>query len=996
MLYRNNYFKPTLRNQSPFGKFSGFTLNRTLVLVLISSQLLGCGLFGRSGPAGDDEDRFDSQGYVLNRAKSSGRSVAQTIKKLPQLKLPSVVASKPTREEIMAAYNGVYGMLATAKQNNAVGKRLADLHMEVGQDLDVEGVQATAGGSHYSPAVAIYEKLLLEADETQGIDEVLYQLARAHDLEGQTKHTKKYLNRLIAEYPQSSFIAEAHFRRAELYFSQDDYRAAAGDYQYVVQLGEQSPYFQNASYMLGWSEFKRSRFEEGLQQFFAVLDNILTDQQGNAVNVETLDSINTELLEDSFRVVTLALSYLDGAQTLADQMRKRGKPGWQYLAYQRLANDYFQKERYLDNVATWQTFIEHNSLDQRAPAAHIGMIKTLIDAGFPSDVVPKKKEFITRYGIYSNFWSHHPASIRQSYIDTLHAYLGELAKLAHAQAQGYLLAQEKLKRSLRDKDPQQQRTQLFAEAANWYEEMIVTFPEDPRTAEFLFLLGESYTESGEGAKAVAAYQRVVREFPDYQQANEAGYAAILGLSELIASAPQQELELWQRLKIDAQIEFALLFSGDERAPAVQIDAADTLFTLKHTVEAIDLAENMLAEWPDEQLALRQTALRIIGHGKFELQEYEVAESAYAQLLDMQLEADEYVAIKERLLATVYKQGELAEAAADTALAVHHWLRLAQIDPAAELTIQGHFDAIGILEGAGELQRAADLLAQFRTAFPAHELAADVDIRLANLYERSENWSMAAAEFAGLAKSAADVDTRRRSLYRAAELYLQLDNSALAIEHFRDYAHTYEQPWNIRLEAMHNMDLLYQKTSEADKRRFWLNKKIQLHRTLGKEASPRATYLAAEAQLVFAIDARDQFRKLALTHPLKRSLRKKQSALKKSVKAFESVAEYEVADFSSAATFEIADLYAQLSKSIYASDRPKNLNALELDQYEILLEEQAFPFEEQAITLHEINMRRAWSGSYDEWVAGSFKELARLMPGRFNKQEVEANYALSIH
>jgi hypothetical protein len=102
------------------------------------------------------------------------------------------------------------------------------------------------------------------------------------------------------------------------------------------------------------------------------------------------------------------------------------------------------------------------------------------------------------------------------------------------------------------------------------------------------------------------------------------------------------------------------------------------------------------------------------------------------------------------------------------------------------------------------------------------------------------------------------------------------------------------------------------------------------------------------------------------------------------------------EFTTASTYEIADLYSALSKSIMSSDRPQDLSALEMEQYDILLEEQAFPFEEQAIDLHQINLRRAWSGTYDDWVRKSFAELMRLMPGRFNKPESEVTYAQAIH
>lgn len=952
---------------------------RGLVLVGLVYTLSGCswltfGLMGNDGP-----EEITAKGPTLGKLVGS----------LPQLNLPAAAEYKPDRAEVMAAYNRVYGMLPSMQENHAVGKRLADLHMDVGQDEDIEGAE-----NPYQPAVSLYETLLSSAQGSEDLDAIIYQLARAYDLTGQTDKTLSYLDRLISQHPHSEFVPEGRFRRAEIRFSAEQYRDASSDYGYVVALGDTTPYYRNASYMLGWSEFKRSRFDQGLVQFFNVLDDLLGDEERRISDVAKLSKINEQLLEDSFRVVTLTLSYLDGAQTLADEMRKRGKPDWQYLAYQRLADDYFVKERYLDNVATWQTFIEHNSLDIRAPAAHQGMIKTLMDAGFPSDVLPKKKEYVVRYGVYSEFWAAHPDGVRDGYLPTLHLYLSELAKLAHADAQDYdkLLQDKKTKRKHRVSE----RTALFLAAAQWYEEMIVTFPEDPRTAEYLFLLGESYTEAVEPGRAVAAYQRVVRDFPEYPQAHEAGYAAIIGLSELVETAPADEHELWQRLKIDAQIEFALLFAGDPRAPSVQTDAADTLFSLGHTAQALDLAENLLQEWPSVDFALRKTALLIIGHGRFENGEFVAAENAYHQLLAGPLDSVQRAKVDERLLASVYKQGELAELELNIDEAVGHYMRLAKLAPGSALAAQGHFDAIAAIEGAGQVAKAASLLADFRQIYPHHELGKDIDMRLAGMYEESQNLSAAAVEYVNLAQRAQDKDVRRQSLYRAAEIYLELEDVSLAIEHFRDYAHSYKQPLQQRLEAIHHLDLLYQRTGEGDKRRFWLAKKIDLYEDMGKGANERATFLAAQAQFLFAEDERAKFASIRLTHPLKRSLKKKQNALKKTLKSFERVAAYEVAQYTAASTFNIADLYSSLSKSIMSSDRPKGLSSMEMEQYDILLEEQAFPFEETSIEVHEVNLRRAWSGSYDEWVKLSFVELARLMPGRYRKPEREVTYAQAIH
>jgi hypothetical protein len=69
-----------------------------------------------------------------------------------------------------------------------------------------------------------------------------------------------------------------------------------------------------------------------------------------------------------------------------------------------------------------------------------------------------------------------------------------------------------------------------------------------------------------------------------------------------------------------------------------------------------------------------------------------------------------------------------------------------------------------------------------------------------------------------------------------------------------------------------------------------------------------------------------------------------------------------------------------------SQRPKGLKKLELEQYNVLLEEQAYPFEEKAIELHEVNARRTAKGVYDEWVRQSFVALQTLKPGRYARVE----------
>ena len=121
----------------------------------------------------------------------------------------------------------------------------------------------------------------------------------------------------------------------------------------------------------------------------------------------------------------------------------------------------------------------------------------------------------------------------------------------------------------------------------------------------------------------------------------------------------------------------------------------------------------------------------------------------------------------------------------------------------------------------------------------------------------------------MAAADGDAEVRRQALYRAGELYLQTKTVAGAMDSFRTYAETYPAPADLALEAMQHIDELYATPGDQAKRRFWLHKKIELVATMGTAAPDRAKYLAAEAQLVLADDARAAFDAVELARSARR-------------------------------------------------------------------------------------------------------------------------------
>jgi hypothetical protein len=92
---------------------------------------------------------------------------------------------------------------------------------------------------------------------------------------------------------------------------------------------------------------------------------------------------------------------------------------------------------------------------------------------------------------------------------------------------------------------------------------------------------------------------------------------------------------------------------------------------------------------------------------------------------------------------------------------------------------------------------------------------------------------------------------------------------------------------------------------------------------------------------------------------------------------------------------MAETYLEFSRALMDSQRPADLQAADLEEYELALEEEAFPFEEKAIDVHEKNLELLRAGVFNAWTEKSLGKLAELMPGRYAKNELSSGFVGSM-
>jgi len=860
-------------------------------------------------------------------------------------------------------------------------RRLGDLNLESSESERIERELATNEGLRATEAIHLYSALLKAYPKYERNDSVLYQLARAYELNAQPDRALASLDRLVAQYPNSHFIDEAQFRRGELLFSDKAYPKSQAAYEAVIKVGASSAFYNQSLYKHGWSLFKQGENERSLDSFAGVLDSVLISKRnGSLIEIDTLSRANRELVEDTFRVMSITFSYLEGPKSIADFVKHHTPPRpYSYLMYARLGDLYMEKERYTDAADSYRAFVSQDRNNEKAPLLEMQAIEAYSKGGFPQLVLQGKKEFVENYSFGTAYWQGRDPKGEAKVVAVLKTNLKDVAQYYHAQAQ-------------RTKDVAD-----YQEAAKWYRSYLRSFPDDPGTAVTNYLLADTLFESKQYLDAAQEYESTAYRYGDHEKAAAAGYAAIIAygkLEETLSGEPKATLHL---KTIDSSLKFAQSFPAHPESAQVLTRAATELYAAKDYLRAVSTSEALLAKQPTVDVAKQRIAWTVIGNSNFDQGVFDKAEAAYTHAQGLMPPNDpERGAIAERLAASIYKQGEQKSKSGDSAAAVEDYLRVSALAPSSKVRANADFDAAALLITQKQWDRAIVVLEGFRRNFPQSPLQADVTRDLAVAYSESNKPGQAAVEFEQMAQSPKETpEVQREATLQAADLYDKAGNSAKSRTMLEAFVKHFPQPVGPAMEARNKLSVIAGKAGDFARRDYWLKDIIGADRSAGAARTDRSRALAAKATLTLAAPVREAFRSIKLVVPLKKSLAEKRKAMEAALKAYEAVADYQVADVTTAATFESAELYRQLGKDLMSSERPKNLKKDELEQYDVLLEEQAFPFEEKAIKLHEVNAARTKDGTYDEWVQKSFAALAQLNPGRYGKVEIGEQQVESI-
>lgn len=895
-------------------------------------------------------------------------------------------------EQVRTEYEELIDLVDDEYLKEQIQRRIAGVNMQEAGDKQT---RLAPKQGYYRNAITSYVDILEKYPNSPDNAEVLYQLAKAYDMEGDTNNARLMLERLVRRHPDYAANPEANFRLGDIYYSRSWYAKAENAYRKTSRQ-QDGKLVLNAHYMMAWAQYKQGKYNQSLDNLSIVLNDLLTAE----ISGRKLSSIESHLVKDTMHSMSLALVNLGGAKAIEDVRGLQGKR-YAWRVYEELAGFYLEKARYDDSAVSYREYILLNPLDSRSAEFHSKLIDAYITGAFPSLVLSEKENYTEFYGPKSKYLKQNPSQAQQVY-SKLAVYYVELAEHFHAQGQ------QALKKSQRtgEKHLNELANKSLAKATGYYGRYIETFKHNKAVADFMYKKADAHFELGQYKQAALDYSVVAYGNEQYKKgddelSNKAGYANLIAHTKYIDKLKADKkdkarIDLWQAHSVDAMLKFANVFHKDMRATSVLTNAAQALFALNEYDRAIVVATELITKTKNLNNELKQTAYGILAHSYFQKSEFQLAQNNYqAQRKLVDIKSASYKEISHQIAASVYKKADQIKTQGDHKQAIKEMLSIKTLAPNTTIRVLAQYDAVSLMLLGKQWDAAITELNQLNKQFPKHKLALEFPRKLAFAYEQKQDWQKAASAYLSLYQKDPDPQVKQEALFIMAGLQQRIENTDKAIEYYRDYAHKYEQPFDNRMEARFHLAELYLKKKDNTRHLFWLRRVIDGDKKSGSNRTERSRYLGAWANTKYGDYFSWEFNRRKLTMPIESSMQRKNKYLQDATARYEMAADYGILEFVTQANFKMAELYRKFGHELGNPPIPKGMSSEDSGMYSQLMKQQAQPFTDLARSIHENNVQLSWQGYFNKWISNSFESMQILSPVRFGKVEEVARYGDEI-
>jgi tetratricopeptide (TPR) repeat protein len=877
---------------------------------------------------------------------------------------------------------------------------------------------------NFAPSRELFGRVLKDYPRFEEYDLALYVDGFLASEQGKEEEALDRFDRLLAGYPQSRFVPDAHMFKAEALFNQKyDYAGALKEYEEVLKF-KANDLYGLALFKSAWCMWRLGNTDEAAKRFVSVFE--VTDAQGKVVNAaqrKQLDELQSEALK--YLVEVFTEDERNTAKDVYAFLTKIGGDKFAGKVVRALAEQFYDQAHYERGIEAYELLLKLEPTSREA-----GNWVLAIASGFSQleDYPNLKRTYERAIQGYTagGPWSRtqgDPANVAQT-TQKIEAQLRQDALALHARAQ-------------KDKTSRAE----YDGASNLYGIYLGRFTNDPNAYQIHFYMAEiDFRHLGKDGEAATHYMAAARGIPNEQAQREplktlrhdAIYNALAALERLRVA----ELEARkgkpgsQETPTDKQFAEALdlyaqLYPTDPALPELFFRQGKLYYDYAVYDSAVKIWGSLIERFPSSPFA--QGAGELILDSFNRAKNYENIETWARRLKTapgFQTPAQQQK-LETLIVQAVFKQGEQKGLAGDHAGAAVAFLRAAKEFPKDPRAAQACVNAELEAQKAGDvatLKEAALLVTSgtYRdkpespvggwtaaTTFQAMGLfgeAATLDEAMGQLADREHPSYMKyehtkdAAYNAVILREAIGEHDRAvldgqhflavyASDKAADEVVFQMGRAEenggrdkQAADLYRRYIPRAKNA-DHRVEGLVALAQIDAKLGDEHGADDALNNAVALGKHHSRELGAEGKYAAAHARYLQGERVLARFDKIQIQGDVKqlsKRLKEKAELLKQASAVFLDTVSLGVAEWTTASLYQIGRTYESFAKAMKDAPPPSGLSDADKDAYQQQIDEFVVPIEERSLDAYENGWKKATElGIYNQWTEKMRESLGRL-------------------
>ncbi len=846
--------------------------------------------------------------------------------------------------------------------------------------------------------------------------------------QGKTDEAFDRFSRILKEFPNSRFTADAHMARAEVYFNKPDYPTALAEYEEVLKFHDKTDLVGLALFKSAWCHWRLGNTDEATKRFVKVFEVTDTSRQPgvNVTQQKALDELQGEALK--YLVEVFTEDDKNTAQDMYNFLTKIGGDRFAGKIVRALAVTYFDQAHYERGIEAYELLLKLE------PTAREG------------------GEWILAIAQGYSWLEDYP-KLKTTYDRALSSFTpGGAWARTQADPQNVAKTSEKIEKQLREHalylngKAQKDKTSTaeFEGAANLYDAYLSKFSKEAKAFQIEYYLAEiDFRRLGKDTAAATHYMNAAREMPaevdttapgDPLKRHDAIYNAIASLERVRVAELEARKAKGGGLESETDTKFAealalyqQLYPNDAKIPELLYRDGKLYYDYQVYDPAVKLWGILLEKYPRDEHA--KTAGELIIDSFVKSKNFENTETWARKLKSHPAFADakHQAKFEELIVQSMFKQGEQKATANDHPGATAAYLRAAKEYPkdprAAQAAVSAETEA-RLAGDVSSLKEAASLITgkdyRDKPESPMGAWTAATTLQAMGLFSDAAEFNEA---ITANAEARVPVYTKyehaKDAAYNAVVLRVAINDHDKAIgdgnKFLTLYANAPEadevvfQMGRAHQDSGHNKDAadLYKRYLARGSRNqdhrvqgFVLLAKAQLKgddargaeesltnatrmgkqlkATLGadgKFAAAQARYMQGERVLAKfdAIKIEGDVKQLG------KRLKEKAELLKQAANVFLDVVSFGVAEWTTAALYQVGHTFENFGKALRdAPPPPEAKTDQEKEDAKGQIETFAVQFEEKALDAYENGWKKATELQiYNQWTAKMREALGRL-------------------